>query len=46
VALDCAAARDVLGWQASVGLEDGILRTVMSLRDTNTAAAVPHHAMR
>ena len=38
VALDCTAARDVLGWQARIGLEEGIFRTVASLRNSSGAA--------
>jgi UDP-glucose 4-epimerase len=49
VALDCAAAGNVLGWHARVGLEDGILKTVTWLRNANPrakTAAEPVHASR
>jgi UDP-glucose 4-epimerase len=32
IALDCSRAREELGWEASVGLEDGLERTLASLR--------------
>ena len=31
IALDCARAREVLGWQAQVGLEDGLTQTLESV---------------
>ena len=32
IALDASRARDELGWEAKVGLEDGLERTLASLR--------------
>ena len=32
IALDCTRAREVLGWEARVGLEDGITQTLESVR--------------
>jgi UDP-glucose 4-epimerase len=32
IALDCSRAREELGWEASVGLEDGLERTLASLQ--------------
>ena len=32
IALDCSRAREELGWEAKVGLEDGLERTLASLR--------------
>ena len=32
IALDTSRARDELGWEAKVGLEDGLERTLASLR--------------
>jgi UDP-glucose 4-epimerase len=32
IALDCSRAREELGWEARVGLEDGLERTLASLR--------------
>ena len=32
IALDCTRAREMLGWEAKVGLEDGLARTLASLR--------------
>jgi UDP-glucose 4-epimerase len=32
IALDCTRAREKLGWEAKVGLEDGLERTLASLR--------------
>ena len=32
IALDCTRARDVLGWEAQVALEDGLIQTLESVR--------------
>ena len=32
IALDCKRARDVLGWEAQVALEDGLIQTLESVR--------------
>jgi UDP-glucose 4-epimerase len=43
VALDCAAARRVLGWRPKVGLPEGLARTVAWLRDRVTASVPAGH---
>ena len=40
VALDCTAARRVLGWRSQTSLEDGIIRTIDWLRDRTAIASV------